>query len=649
MKKSILCILLALLPLLASAEPIEINGIWYNLIPEGNAAEVTNPNFDFDIGSAWFSGSCEIPASVTHGGVTYSVTSIGSWAFSDCSGLTSVTIPNSVTSIGDYAFYGCSGLTSVTIPNSVTSIGDYAFYGCSGLTSVTIPNSVTSIGGSAFSGTVWYNNQPDGLVYAGKVAYKYKGTMPSNTSLSIKEGTLDIAGDAFRECSGLTSITIPNSVTSIGDNAFTFCTGLTSVTIPSSVTSIGYAAFQYCRGLTSVTIPNSVTSIGESAFNGCSGLTSVTILNSETSIGNGAFSGCNFETAHIHINDIASWCENGNFLSCRELHLYKNGEEIKDLVIPDGVTSIRSNAFKGCSGLTSITIPNSVTNIGSNAFSYCSGLTSVTIPNSVKSIGDGAFDGCSGLTSVTIPNSVTSTGNQAFKGCSGLTSITIPNSVTNIGSNAFSYCSGLTSVTIPNSVTSIGESAFNGCSGLTTLKIGKGVTSIGSYAFGHCTNLSDVYCYAEEFPSSSYYGIFNNTPINNAALYIPAIHQSKYQSTSPWSSFKYILLLEGATAERCAKPTISLKDGEIIFESETPDASFVSSYEALNSSTTEGNKMTLPNRFRITVFAQKYGLLDSPAATAEVEMSLGKFGDLTGDGQVNAADHVKLSEIIMKQ
>ena len=125
------------------------------------------------------------------------ITSIGEGAFYECSSLTSVTIPNSVTSIGESAFYRCSSLTSVTIPNSVTSIGESAFYRCSNLTSVTIPNSLTFIGSSAFSGTAWYDNQPDGLIYAGRVAYQYKGTMPENTSIFIKEGTLSIASFAF--------------------------------------------------------------------------------------------------------------------------------------------------------------------------------------------------------------------------------------------------------------------------------------------------------------------------------------------------------------------------------------------------------------------------------------------------------------------
>ena len=364
------------------AYDFEVDGICYGKNSDGKTVNLTVKEYNYNS----YSGSVVIPSKVTYSGTTYSVTSIGDLAFKgcsgltsvtipnsvtsigvlafmDCSGLTSVTIPNSVTSIGFRAFSGCSGLTSVTIPNSVTSIGVLAFMDCNGLTSVTIPNSVTSIGERAFYGTAWYNNQPDGLVYAGKVAYKYKGTMPNNTSIIINDGTLGIAVCAFESCSGLTSVTIPNSVTSIGERAFSGCSGLTLVTIGNSVTSIGNSAFRDCSGLTSVTIPNSVTSIGDYAFDNCSGLTSVTIGNSITSIGVDAFSG-------------TAWYNNqpnGLVYAGKVAYKYKGTmPENTSIAIKDGTLVIASSAFENCNGLTSVTIPNSVTEIGNWAFSGCS-------------------------------------------------------------------------------------------------------------------------------------------------------------------------------------------------------------------------------------------------------------------------------------
>ena len=281
------------------------------------------------IGEAAFWG-CRDLTSVS---ISNSVTSIGLMAFSHCSSLTSIVvengnpkydsrngcnaiietatntliagcsstvIPESVTSIGINAFTGTS-LTSITIPNGVTEIGIGAFLQCESLTSVTIPNSVTSIGNAAFSMTPWHDNQPDGLVYAGKVAYRYKGTMPQNTNIILEEGTLGIAASAFDGCTGLTSITIPSSVTSIGSCAFSGCLGLTSITIPNSVNSIGQQAFYCCSGLSSVTIPNSVISVGNSAFSGCTGLTSVTIPSSVTSIGDFAFECENLISVRVKI------------------------------------------------------------------------------------------------------------------------------------------------------------------------------------------------------------------------------------------------------------------------------------------------------------------------------------------------------------
>ena len=317
-----------------------VNGIYYNKNSDGKTVYVTFKDTNYNS----YSGSVVIPSTVTSG-TTYSVTSIGSEAFLGCSGLTSVTIDNSVTSIGDGAFYECSGLTSVAIPNSVTEIGENAFYKCSGLTSVTIPNSVTSIGADAFYGTAWYDNQPDGLVYAGKVAYKYKGTMPNNTSITIEDGTPSIASFAFLGCSGLTSVTIPNSVTEIGKSAFSGTAWYNNQ--PDGLVYAGKVAYQY-KG----TMPDN---------------TSITIEDGTTSITGGAFSNCT---------------------------------KLISVTIPNSVTSIGQSAFNKCSGLTSVTIPNSVTLIGVNVFNNCTNLTSVTIGNSVTKIGDYAFNNCN-LTEVT--------------------------------------------------------------------------------------------------------------------------------------------------------------------------------------------------------------------------------------------------------
>ena len=397
MKKSLLLFALTLLSTLTvSAYDAKIDGIYYTLITKAKQAEVTS-------GDTKYTGSVTIPESFTYNGVTYSVTSIGNYAFSYCSGLTSVTIPNSVTSIGSSAFSYCSGLTSVTIPNSVTSIESWAFAGCSGLTSITIPNSVTSIGELAFYSCSKLTSVtiPNSVTSIGMGAFcncsKLTSVTIGNsvtsigssafsgcsglTSITIPNSVTSIGSGAFAGCSGLTSIEIPNSVTSIGSSAFDSCSGLTSVTIPNSVKSIGYNAFDNCSGLTSITIGNSVTSIEAFAFYGCSGLTSITIPNSVTSIESWAFAGCSGLTS-VHITDIAAWCKiSYSDASSNPLyyahHLFMNGKEITDLVIPNSVTSIRSNAFFGCSGLSAITIPNSVTSIGSNAFSGCSELADV--------------------------------------------------------------------------------------------------------------------------------------------------------------------------------------------------------------------------------------------------------------------------------
>ena len=302
-----------MLPLVASADPVIIDGIWYNLTAETKQAEVTT---DYP----WYTGSVVIPEKVTYESVEYSVTSIGDYAF-QMSSITSITIPNSVTSIGKQAFYLCESLTSITIPNSVTNISKKAFESCSGLTSVNIPNSLKWIEKGTFAGC------------------------KNLTSITIPNSVTLIGKEAFESCSGLTSLTIPNSVTNIGDGAFRGCSGLTSITVEEGNSTfdsrdncnaiIETSTNQLILGCQNTKIPNSVTSIGERAFYGCSGLTSIAIPNSVTTI---------------------------------EWYAFYRCSKLTSVTIPNSVTSIGYDAFESCFNLTSVTIPNSVTSIKSFAF-----------------------------------------------------------------------------------------------------------------------------------------------------------------------------------------------------------------------------------------------------------------------------------------
>lgn len=295
------------------------------------------------------------------------ITSIGDFAFEDCSKLTSITISNSVTFIGYSAFSSCSSLTSITIPNSVTSIDDYAFYYCSNLSNIVLSNGITSISDFAFS-----------------------------------------------NCSNLTRIVIPDSVTSIGYGSFYDCYSLTNIAISNNVTSIGDYAFKGCSKLTSITIPNSVTSIGEEVFKNTS------YYNNENNWDNGLLYIDNYL---VNTKEDIEKCSIKNGIKLIADNAFRDCKSLTSVVIPNSVIYIGESAFRNCSQLTSITIPNSVTFIGNYAFKYCTSLTSITIPNGIKSIRYETFEDCTSLINITIPNSVTSINYSAFSGCSSLKDI----------------------------------------------------------------------------------------------------------------------------------------------------------------------------------------------------------------------------------
>lgn len=517
------------------------------------------------------SGEVVIPENVEYNGVCYTVTSISAHAFgggasftitsgyswdyyysyaSECTGITSITIPNSVRTIGGNAFYGCTGLSGLlTIPNSVTSIGSSAFGNCSNLTSVDIPNSLTSISNSV-----------------------------------------------FQNCGGLTSVNIPNTVTSIGDSAFSGCSSLTSVIIPNSVTSLGGSAFQNCSVLTSVTIGSSVTSIGDDAFNGCSGLTLVTIGNSVTSIGKRAFRDCSGLTEIVSLRltpptvyysytypsystfynvnksipvyvpaeslsayqNASGWDEFTNYIEVNDANFTSNSTgqtlyyELLDMVthevtvaypgssalapwegfeqptghviIPEtvdyqGITytvrQIKDHAFYGCSGITQVTIGENITYVGPQAFWNCPNLETVNY-NAINCdvmytrTGSGttsspyvyysvfssdASGGAPALARVTIGSSVQHIPNYAFKDAENIYQrLVIPVSVNEIGNYAFYNCNSMVQMIIQGEgLQTIGDYAFYGCSALqTTINLPNSVLTVGNYAFTGCTHVPSL-------------------------------------------------------------------------------------------------------------------------------------------------------------
>ena len=480
-----------------------------------------------------------------------SVTSIGYCTFEGCSSLKSVDIPEGVTRIGWGAFEGCSSLISVNIPEGVTSIGSNAFDGCDSLVIYVKADTEGHryveenkkgyiLEGEATNIDTTYRiqeeetwdisiNQDGSIIAQWTLSDKtltisgtgemkdwdydsvegWHDTQYTNVleKVIINEGIINIGEYAFEECSSLESINIPEGVTSIGYHSFQGCNSLESIKIPESVTSIENYAFYECSSLESINIPEGVKSIESDVFYGCSSLESIVIPESVTSISNGTFSGCSsLEGIHVDENNTEYISENGILFNKEktEIICYPAGKkDIKEYMIPEGVTSIGSSVFRGCSSLASINIPEGVTSIEDFAFHGCSSLTSINIPETVTGMGIYVFYGCSSLTSIHIPEGVTSIGSRAFEECSSLISITIPESVTSIGQDAFLGCNSLQSIEIPEGVTSIGYHAFEGCNSLESIKIPESVTSIVSKAIPESTIIytksnSEGHRYAEE-------------------------------------------------------------------------------------------------------------------------------------------------------
>ena len=558
MKRYLLFILVALMPMLLSAYDALINGIYYNF--SGNEATVTYLEFFSSKNANAYSGAVSIPWTVTYNDKTYSVTSIG-----------------------QYAFYRCNGVSSISIPNSVTSIGQYAFCYCSSMSNFNIPNYVNKIGHHAFSDTPWYENQPNGLVYAGKVAYQYKGSMDSGTEITIKDGTVGIAAQAFYECSGLTKVTIPNGVTYIGDEAFAYCTSLTDV--------YSYIAFPFdasndvfidINSKATLYVPQGTTEqyrvAGwtsyfkkvvemeapiEEVFTAPTKegtLMTFKILDMEgktCQVGNGEEAAVAMgTTGQVTIPDVV---HDYKVVAIGEEGFY-NRSQLNSVVIPEGIERIGMLAFYHCTSLQTLDIPMTVRYISNDAFSECQNLV-VNIPYDLTGsltynhpsnlnveimITPPSSNKVSSMERIYIPRYATKIKDRAFSNCKSVKTIEVEsgspafdsrdncNAIIRTADNALLF--GCQNTVIPETVKSIGAFAFEGHSNLRAINLPKGVSSIGTAAFSGCTNLMAVTSNTKT-PYALYDNTFSSNTYENATLTVPAGTKDLYQSQSGWKNF----------------------------------------------------------------------------------------------------------------
>lgn len=532
----------------------------YMLYDFTNLESVSMPNSVISIGDSAFY-ECPFENIIIPDGVTY----IGASAFNSCTALSSVIIPDSVQSVGGRVFEGCSSLVDVTIGKGLTELSAEMFRACKNLESIIIPDNVLAIGPpksectqygdswsstgltfydceklsnitfsentycmghNAFDNTAWYNSQPYGVVYAGKVVCGVKGSLEG--TVTFRDDTLGIAGQAFYGQQSVSAVILSDNIKYIGNNAFASIYSLESFVFNDNLKVIGEHAFDYSFRsynfytesdfeFIDIVIPDSVEIIGNYAFNGCRDIKTITIGKGDTLFGYSAFRYMDNLESVIMGDGAKQFIGSGVFEGDGKLNYVKLG---------NGTKNIGSRMFSSCYNLKSLSLPDSIEQFDDYAFNDCY-LDSSTFefPKNLKIIGEGALHGIE-LTTLSLSANVESIGESAFHnstiktinvdsnnshycvvdnvlynkdcttlilypGASDLSEYVVPSGVLTINNHAFDSCN-LKSVTLPDSVKTIENSAFCFCSGLSNVTFGTGLEIIGQYAFSYCRNLSNV-------------------------------------------------------------------------------------------------------------------------------------------------------------
>lgn len=557
-----------------AASFFNVDGIYYSVTTGSDSiptvAVTYNQNYSSGSSYSSYSGDITIPASVVYNGTTYSVTSIGSYAFSYDSNVTSVAMPEGLKKIHNYAFRDCDKLKDMDFPSTIESISNYAFYDCDSLKSVILPEKMSSIGTYAFGG-------------CGKLE-----TVLLPDSLSV------ISEYTFTSCPNLQEITLPAKLKSIGDYAFYNCYSLKKITalgvtpptiasntlsgVPANIfiyvpkgSAQNYSANDYWndRVIIEGTAPTKVEvnvatagDLGNQLLNKVEYLDCINELTITGTLNSNDYYQIKSSTPNLIKIDMS-----GVKMTALPEDFFNGRVRLREIILPATLTTIGKNAMRACRRLKSIVVPDGVTSLGDYAFYECDSLETAQLSRSLKTIGTYAFAYSEKLKSIVIPDSVTSLGSYSFYCCTGLTTASIGDGIKSIANNAFCGCTGLKNVKLPQYLTTIGSYAFGGCSKLATIEFPCTLTSLGDYAFRDCTGLTEVAlpaklqtesrsfynCYnikkmtsLASVPPSCYY--YNNTYYNimygvdksGVVLYVPSWATNEYKLAKGWNEFSTI-------------------------------------------------------------------------------------------------------------